>query len=677
MKKINIIIILFIVVLSTCKKENKFDYALIQTGEVTNIDSTGATFHAKILDPGNENITEYGFVWDADSNPVIQNSEKYILEGQPAAGLISQRISTTLHWKQIYFVRAFIRNNDYITYGKNVVFKSSGSIAPQILNFYPKTGNTKDTLVIIGKNFSYIKSDNKVSIGDYHAIIKKPFPTTILKAVQDTIIVTVPELLNSKTSVIMVSVIGNKTYSTDSFNLIVPVIDDFEPKTGGFSTHVTITGKNFLSNRNTLHVYFNDVEAEITDVTDNSISAVVPDNLNIRDCFVYVEMNNIRVSSKDKFSLAPVVLTDFSPKTAVTGETITLTGDNFSPIPANNSINIGGLKAEVSNASKNELKVIIPTQDKGIYPDRNVHIKVKVFDDSISYNETLLINDKWFRLKDFPGDKLWGNISCVFQNKVYIFCNNSDEMWVYDIQSKEYTKLSKFPGHIRYGGTGFRIGSKLYFGAGVDLNTYENLTDFWEYDLLQDKWIQKSNLPGDGINGAFGFSNQTLGYIGAGIHSEMFSCCDGRDDVWSYSPVNDKWTEVVKFPIDFGYWCAPSAANYNFAYVGIGRSGTQGDYDERLYSYNFSLGEWKRLSNFPVTGWDTQDALMFIIHEKLYCKSNLSENFWIYDIPSDKWSELEFPYNFDFAAGIGISDNEKGYFGLGRNNTLWEFDPLR
>ena len=546
MKKINIIIILFIVVLSTCKKENKFDYALIQTGEVTNIDSTGATFHAKILDPGNENITEYGFVWDADSNPVIQNSEKYILEGQPAAGLISQRISTTLHWKQIYFVRAFIRNNNYITYGKNVVFKSSGSIAPQILNFYPKTGNTKDTLVIIGKNFSYIKSDNKVSIGDYHAIIKKPFPATILKAVQDTIIVTVPELLNSKTSVIMVSVIGNKTYSTDSFKLIVPVINDFEPKTGGFGAQITLTGKNFLTNRNTLHVYFNDVEAEITDVTDNSISAVVPDNLNIRDCFVYVEMNNIRVSSKDKFSLAPVVLTDFSPKTAVTGETITLTGDNFSPIPANNSINIGGLKAEVSNASKNELKVIIPTQDKGIYPDRNVHIKVKVFNDSISYNETLLINDKWFRLKDSPLSENGPGYSTgftlancfVYNNKAYIGLSNKSEFWEYDPDSDTWTRLADFPGASRWYGTGFIINNKVYFGTGADGE--KDLKDWWEYNINTNSWMQKNDFGGNARTGAVGFEINNSGFVGTG--SEWYSSNDGFTDFWKYSPVDDNWT---------------------------------------------------------------------------------------------------------------------------------------
>lgn len=71
------------IILFSCNKENQFKYPFVFTGDVTNIDSTGATFYAKIVEAGGREITEYGFVWDSLTNPTIDNSERFKLYDTP------------------------------------------------------------------------------------------------------------------------------------------------------------------------------------------------------------------------------------------------------------------------------------------------------------------------------------------------------------------------------------------------------------------------------------------------------------------------------------------------------------------------------------------------------------------------------------------------------------------
>ncbi len=315
MNKTILIQVLIIMILFSCKKDNEFDFALIQTGDITDIDKSGATFHARISDLSNSKIINYGFVWSTEKNPEFHNSEKYIITGVPSIGTISKRISTTLINNLTYYVRAFIQNDNFITYGKAVTFTSLGSSAPDISDFFPKTGNINDTLHIIGCNFSYITSNNKVYIDNYQA--------DVIYSVQDTLLAIIPEKLDVQSSTISVSIFGNETKSTDTFNLIPPILNDFNDKTGTFGSQLSISGNNFLSNPNSLKVYFDIYKAEIKEITNTSLSVVIPDSLNVRICNLVVLMNNLTATSIDSFKLESLVLNDFSPKTILTGEKIT------------------------------------------------------------------------------------------------------------------------------------------------------------------------------------------------------------------------------------------------------------------------------------------------------------------------------------------------------------------
>lgn len=669
MNKRILIQMLMLIILFSCKKDNEFDFALIQTGDVTDIDATGATFHARISDLSNSNILKYGFVWSTESNPEIHNSEKYIITGSPSVGFISEKISTTLRDTIIYYVRAFMQNDNYITYGKEVTFTSLGSSAPDISGFFPKTGNLNDTLYIVGSNFSYITDNNKVYIDN--------FQSNVIYSVQDTLIAIVPNKLNVKLSTISVSLFGNETKSTEKFNLIPPILSDFEDKTGTFGSSITISGNNFLSNPSSLKVYFGDYTAEISEISNTSITVNVPDSLDVRLCNIEVQMNNLHATSTDSFKLDSLVLNDFSPKTILTGEKLTLNGNNFSPIPDNNIVQIGGIPTEVVNASLNELEVIVPLQDKGIYPDRNVNISVEVIGKSESFNETILINDSWFRLADFPGSKTNYANCFIANNTAYVGLNDTKELWQFNPDTYQWTKMNDFPGVSRSTGSGFRIDNKIYFGTG--LSDRQDLTDFWSYNISANSWEQLTDISFDARHGATGYTVNDNGYISGGVIYSFASYPHPFEDTWEYNPTTDTWEEKSSFGelqwggVD-GFADAGAITIDETVYFGLGwnRIYTPSGSSERVFTFKPSEGYlWTQIESFPVER--SGRPITFNLNNTPYfCTNNV-----IYGYNGSSWSKLEHKILSDINGGIGFSVSDKAYIGLGNSNAFWEYDPAR
>jgi hypothetical protein len=66
-------------------------------------------------------------------------------------------------------------------------------------------------------------------------------------------------------------------------------------------------------------------------------------------------------------TVAPQV-TGVSAATLVPGETVTLTGSNFNPTPASNTVRIGGVQASVTGATATTLTVVVPCASSGSVP---------------------------------------------------------------------------------------------------------------------------------------------------------------------------------------------------------------------------------------------------------------------------------------------------------------------
>lgn len=920
-----VLIIALLLTIFSCQKDEEFEYPIIYTGGVTDISTKGAFFNAKIIDLSNADIIEYGFVWDSQINPTVEKSEKFVIKEAPKNGTISEYISTSLKNGVTYYVRSFIRNRDYITYGKEVSFTSLGSLAPQITDFSPKTGNINDTLIILGKNFSYIPANNKVLVGQFQA--------TVIKANQDTLLIVVPNKLNIQSSDLSVSINNNTTIAPTKFQLIKAVISDFTPKSAPFGSIVTIVGENFKSNKNDLSVsfgnfktniksitnnqievyvpliqlnlekcrikvsmnnladstndyflfelplikdfypktgnlndtiiiygknfssvlsdnivligglqatvikanpdtlyilvpnklnipsselsvsinknvgvapvkfqlkkptisdfnpksasfgstvtiigenfnskniqsvYFDNFKAIIKNIINNQIEVYIPLDLNMGKCQIKVSMNNMTESSSDyfsillpnindfnpkaptfgsiiqidgsfldsnkehtlvyvdkfkaeildisstkltikmpdsinvrqpslslqvngmivlvneKFTMEALELTDFSPQNPITGGTFTVAGKNFSPITSNNLVMIGNVRGKVTNSSISSITVELPKQDNVIYSGRDLTLSVEVINDKKSFSNYLTVNDKWFRLKNSPISindygyfPNYSSANCFANSKkAYIGLNKKAEFWEYYPDKDEWTRLSDFEGRILTLSVGFAIDDKIYYGTGYPRLSPVN--DWWEYNIATNKWSRKNDFIGDFRLGAVGFQINNTGYIGAGVFYLPLPSIsvDGYTDFWKYSSSDDSWTKVSDY--SHGMWLGIAIAGSKDAFIGIGNV-LSTENNKNISKYNVSTNSWQKISDFPFANGG-EKPIGFNLKGITYIRTSASKDFYHYDEVSDSWIKLQSDLSSDIEGGIAFSIGGKAYVGLGQTNAMWEYDPSR
>lgn len=134
-----------------------------------------------------------------------------------------------------------------------------------------------------------------------------------------------------------------------------PHIGSFSPRAGGAGSIITITGSNFS---NAARVSFGSVPAA-------SFTVVSPTT--IRATLAAGASGNISITTPRgtdtltgfRFSSAPVI-TSFFPSSGPIGTQVTITGTNFSPVAAGNTVYFGPVKATVLQASDSALVVAVP-----------------------------------------------------------------------------------------------------------------------------------------------------------------------------------------------------------------------------------------------------------------------------------------------------------------------------
>jgi N-acetylneuraminic acid mutarotase len=566
--------IILLLVFISCKKDDKYNFPLIFLGEVTNINSSGATFNLQLTDLGKSKIIDFGFVWNHSSIPSLGNAEQYSIQSTPEVKTYSVPITTTLISGTKYYIRAFIKNSEGIVYSKELSFTALGSLAPKINDFYPLTGYFGDTVIINGSNFSYILSNNTVVFDNCQA--------QVIYSNQDTLKILVPSALNKTHSKISVEIAGHVCSAVNEFTLII----------------------------------------------------------------------------------SPVIK-DFLPKIAITGSQITITGEHFCPDPQYNNVTIGGVKAFVTSASNKELTVTIPLQDVAIYDSREAIVAVEISNINQTFQSKLLINDKWFRLKNFPGSVHRTNCFTA-NNKIYVGLHGPTDFWEYDPINNTWTRLSDFPGASRVYGIGFAIDNKIYFGTGYsDLNLLE---DWWEYDILSNSWSQKNNFIGGARAEAIAFQIQNEGYLGLGAVT----------DIWKYNQAADTWTKVTDYPetTSGGIYRAIAIANSQEVYIGLGNSWLDKEY-QMMHKYIPGNNSWQRIADFTYSDNYLPNARGFYINCKIYVTTSNLTDFYSYDNSNNLWIKVPTEIFSNTDEGIACSLGDKAYIGLGQTNALWEFDPSR
>ena len=107
-----------------CEKIENIKILKIKTDEVSDILATTATVKGTVVDPGEEDILQYGFCWSATPNPLVTLLTKTELGTLDVATSYSSDI-TDLSSNYMYYVRAYVTTSSRTIYGNEIVFITS------------------------------------------------------------------------------------------------------------------------------------------------------------------------------------------------------------------------------------------------------------------------------------------------------------------------------------------------------------------------------------------------------------------------------------------------------------------------------------------------------------------------------------------------------------------------
>ena len=212
---------------------------------------------------------------------------------------------------------------------------------PIITSFNPSSAAQGNTVIING---AYLNNLSAVKFGGVNA-----GSFTVLSANSITAVVA-----NGASGNVAVTSAGGKDSLPGFLFAPSPTITSFLPTVGVSGTVITIKGMGFLAAN---AVKFGTVPAtSFTVLSDTLITAVVNTG----------SSGNVSVSSvygtatKGGFTFNPPVITSFSPAAGPIGTTVTISGNNFSSVAANNIVFFGAVKATVISSSSTSIKVTVP-----------------------------------------------------------------------------------------------------------------------------------------------------------------------------------------------------------------------------------------------------------------------------------------------------------------------------
>jgi Leucine-rich repeat (LRR) protein len=139
-----------------------------------------------------------------------------------------------------------------------------------------------------------------------------------------------------------------------------PTITGISPIGGPVGTTVTITGTNFSTTPANNIVKFNGTDAIVIASTATTITTTVPLGATTGPIAVTVNSQTAISSSSYVVGTPPPVITSINPSFGPVGTTITITGTNFSPTPANNIVKFNGTTAVVTASTATSITTTVP-----------------------------------------------------------------------------------------------------------------------------------------------------------------------------------------------------------------------------------------------------------------------------------------------------------------------------
>ena len=528
---------------AACKKEaviQKKDYPFVVTDSVTDISSNGATFNAKVLDKGKEEIVDFGFKWHyIYYNPPYGRVEVFCdssIYNTATLDDFNLQWNGGLRFNATYTVTAYIKTENYCVLGNKVVFVAKNLMTPVIDDFFPKEGFDGTIVKLTGSNFSPVYS--KVFLNDKKA--------QILRVYKDSIIFKIPQSDFVGDAEISVSVLSKNVIADKKIRIIGPEIETVFPLSGYSGDLVTIKGKHLTNNGSSVELYFDEFRAEIVDTSETVIKVRIPalENSLLDDKQVIINLMNGKkpVNYSETFFVkhswdkkkSPPYLPSSYLGGAYQGFSFQNKGYIFYPDES---------ELYRYNSDNNQWDIASTSYHGGKYT-RSLYIVIgdilyKIGGQDCFDNKTRDVwnydfsNDKWTKQNDIPFDFTAANFF-VIDDIAYVFTKER-QMWKCDVVNQQYSRLNDIPfnWNSHHFSTPFTINNKGYVVLFVDT---------WQYDEQNDTWNKKADNPFYNVGYprlTYGFGFNNTGYV-----------LNGGKDLYKYNYNKDDWEFISYYPED-------------------------------------------------------------------------------------------------------------------------------
>lgn len=221
-----------------------------------------------------------------------------------------------------------------------------------ITSIDPTAGPVGTEVEISGENFG---DEN-----DGHVIVFNGTEAEITSVTDNLIVVIVPE---GATTGRVDLTLGGKTIQGPTFTVttVEPEISitSINPTEGAPGTMVTITGTGFGDELADHVVYFNGVEAEITEVSDTEIIVTVPADATTG--MVSLEMGEETIEGPEFTVTEPEgPITALTPNSGTPGMSVIISGSGFGSEITDHEVSFNGEVAEITKIKDTEITVTVP-----------------------------------------------------------------------------------------------------------------------------------------------------------------------------------------------------------------------------------------------------------------------------------------------------------------------------
>ena len=471
-------VLLFLLIFQSCDKEAEVkekDYPYLITTEISDLTNTSVVFNGKIISTGNEEIIEYGFLWDT-YEPKIETANKIVMSNSANIGSYSAKTSSSLIKDSQQLVRAYLKTSSHLVYGNTIKFTSNGGASGEITDITPLRGYVNSKVIIEGNNFSYRKDEITVFFGDVKAEIDS--------CTDKKLIVRVPDI-DEDAEVVIKVVVNNKTITANSKYTAFTYwkkIANFPGASRYGATSFSINNKGYVGLGKQ---YFSDCYSDFYEY-----SPQINGWKKIKDFPGGARRGAIGFSFNGKGYVG------------------------FGYTSNNEYHDLWEYDPSTDNWSK-----IIENENIRTYEDAYFLIEEELF--ILTQNSFYKLNLENMEFSDL-GYFDYRYMAAGFSSgsKGYMFAGKSyteylKDLWEYNSSENSWKKLSELAGsQYRDAPIGFSLGERLFMGMGRNVNAYK---DIFEYKTNTGEWFKLENLPGEGRAFATSFIINDKAYIGTGF----------------------------------------------------------------------------------------------------------------------------------------------------------------